>query len=152
MPSQTTHDILVELSVPDFKLAKDFYSKLGFMIVWEEKPKGMNGYLVMQREKSVLCFFCGNEQVYQHPYFKRFPKTTIRGYGVELAIPMNQIDAYYKDVVEKIPKDSIVQPLQMKPWGNKDFRLVDPFGYYLRINEPQQITEPLILGDTSYTG
>ena len=29
----------------------------------------------------------------------------------------------------------IVQPLQLKKWGRRDFRIVDPFGFYLRITE-----------------
>ena len=151
MSSQTLHDVLIELHVPDFETVKDFYSILGFEVCWKEKPKDMNGYLVLKRNQGVLCFFCGNEEVYKHPYFKKFSKDTVRGYGVELSIPVENIDEYYDDLIKKIPSDQIVEPLKMKPWGNKDFRIIDPFGYYLRINEPQQITEPLILGEKSYS-
>lgn len=134
-------DIIIELHVPDFDAIKDFYGKLGFKKVWEYPPKGQSGYLVMKRENSILAFFCGNKKVYNHPFFKRFPKTTIRGYGVEIAIYISDVDinTYYQDILDKLGKKFIVQPLIVKPWGSKDFRLVDPFGYYLCIREAGNI-------------
>lgn len=138
-------DTTIELSVPSFQLAKDFYIKLGFEIVWEEPPKGMNGYLVMKLGSSILCFFCGNEEVYKHPYFKQFSQNTKRGYGVEISIPIENIDEYYKQIITKISEKDIFQPLKEQPWGKKDFRLEDPFGYFLRFNEPWNVLEYLPL-------
>lgn len=134
-------NIILELHVPDFEKVKDFYEKLGFKEVWEYPPKDQTGYLVMQRGDSILAFFCGNKEVYNHSFFKRYPKNTVRGYGVEVAIyiPDIDIDTYYKNVASKIDKTQIAQPLEVKPWGSKDFRLVDPFGYYLCIREPSNI-------------
>lgn len=95
----------------------------------------------MKKDDSILAFFCGNNEVYNHSYFKKFPKDTPRGYGVEVCIYLvgNNIDAYYKDVVQKVSQKYIVTPLQVKPWGSKDFRMIDPFGYYLCIREPGNI-------------
>ena len=137
----STTDLLVELHVPDFKITKMFYKKLGFKIVREKRPRDRNGYLVMQREKSILCFYCGNEQVYNQSYFKTFSKNTKRGYAVEIAIPVDDIDSFYKEIVKKIGKDNIVKPLETKRWGRKDFRIVDPFGFYLRFSEPYNVLE-----------
>ncbi|MBU1323399.1 hypothetical protein KKE48_02815 [Patescibacteria group bacterium] len=137
MKKVASSDVILEFHVPDFDKVKDFYSKLGFEKVWEYPPKDQSGYLVIKRQNSILAFFCGNKEVYNHPFFKRFPKTTIRGYGVEVAIYISDmaIEDYYQQVLEKTGKDSIIQPLELKPWGSKDFRLVDPFGYYLCIRE-----------------
>lgn len=137
-------DVIIELHVPDFEITKDFYSKLGFETVWEYPPKGSSGYLVMRRDKSILAFYCGNEEVYNHEYFKKFPKTTPRGYGVEIAIHIidEDLEKYYSKVIEKIDKKYIVQPLETKPWGTKDFRLIDPFGYYFSIRENDKILIP----------
>jgi len=134
-------DVILELHVPDFNKVKDFYGKLGFEIVWEYPPKDQSGYLVMKRQDSILAFFCGNEKVYHHPFFKQFPKIMVRGYGVEVAIYISDqpIDKYYKQVTKTIDNKYIVQPLEMKPWGSKDFRLTDPFGYYLCIREASNI-------------
>lgn len=134
-------DTTIELSVDSFEKAKDFYSKLDFQVVWEEPPKDQNGYLVMKFNNSILCFFCGNDEVYNHIYFKNFPKNTKRGYGVEISIPVENIDAYYQKISSQLDKKIIYQPLEEKPWGKKDFRIEDPFGYFLRFNEPWNVLE-----------
>jgi lactoylglutathione lyase len=120
-------DVYIELHVPDFKRAIKFYSRLGFKILWRT-----DDYLVMKRKKSVLNFYGGSQKVYSHPYFGRFKKTTKCGYGVEIIIPVDQVERSYKSV-KKFGK--IVQPLKLKKWGRRDFRIVDPFGFYLRITE-----------------
>lgn len=134
-------DIILELHVPDFNNVKDFYGKLGFKKVWEYPAKGQSGYLVMKRKNSILAFFCGNQEVYNHPFFKQFPKTTVKGYGVEISIYISDqlLNKYYEHVLEQIDNQQIVQPLEMKPWGSKDFRIIDPFGYYLCFREPSNI-------------
>lgn len=138
-------DVTIELGVPDFKITKNFYSGLGFEVVWEEPPHGMNGYLVMRLKESILCFFCGNNHVYNHPFFKNFPHNTIRGYGVEISIPVDDIDRYYETVKNKIPQVNMFQSLKQQPWGKKDFRITDPFGYFIRFNEPWNVLEYLPL-------
>lgn len=140
----TTTDTTTELSVPDFAQAKDFYSMLDFKVVWEEPPNKLNGYLVMKLDNSILCFFCGNDYVYEHPYFRQYPKTTKRGYGVEISIPAINIDKYYARVAKRIP-EHVYQPLKLQPWGKKDFRIEDCFGYFLRFNEPWNVLEYLPL-------
>jgi len=50
------------------------------------------------------------------------------------------------DDVEDIYKKAkefakITDELQVQPWGLKDFRMVDSFGYYLRVTEPHNILE-----------
>jgi len=149
-PVQTKHNILIELSVPDFNVAKSFYKIFGFKVAWEEAPKGMNGYLVMKREESVLCFFCGNEQVTNHPYFKKFDPNTKRGFGVEFSIPVDGIEKYWQEVSRQLDAKHIMQPLRLQPWGIKDFRIEDPFGYYFRVNEPTDIISELLLGEKEY--
>ncbi len=120
-------DVYIELHVPDFKKTIEFYSKLGFKLLWRTED-----YLVMKRKRSVLNFYGGNQKVYSHSYFGRFKKNTKRGYGVEIIIPVDRVELFY-DSVRKFAK--IVQPLQLKKWGRRDFRIVDPFGFYLRITE-----------------
>src|SRR5690348_10937876 len=86
----------------------------------------------MERNRSVLNFYGGSEKVYSHSYFGRFKKTTRRGYGVEIIIPVDRVEQFYNRV-RKFAK--VVQPLELKKWGRRDFRIVDPFGFYLRITE-----------------
>ncbi len=128
-----TSDVMLELHVPSFEEAKRFYGDLGFKVVWERKPKNREGFLVMRRDASVLNFYCGNEHVYEHIYFRRFPKNTKRGYAMEIIIPVDDIKKLYKQVVKK-HKDKTTRPLK-KRFTRPDFRMVDPFGFYLRFVE-----------------
>jgi len=104
----------------------------------------------MKRKESVLCFFCGNVQVSDHPYFKKFDPNTKRGFGVEFSIPVDDIDEYWQDVSRQIDLKHVMQPLRLQPWGIKDFRIEDPFGYYFRVNEPTDILSELLLGEKVY--
>jgi lactoylglutathione lyase len=140
----TLSDIIVELHVPDFNITKDFYGKLGFQTVWEYPPHKQSGYLVMRRGNSILAFFCGNNQVYQHAYFKNFPPQTPRGYAVEIRLNITdqKIETYYQHVIKSCGAKVIVEPLTLQPWGSKDFRIIDPFGFYICIREPWNILYP----------
>jgi len=120
-------DVYIELHVPDFRKTVKFYSRLGFKTVWRTED-----YLVMKRKNSVLNFYGGNPKIYSHSYFGQFRKTTKRGYGVEIIIPVEKLASFYTRV-RRFAK--IVQPLKLKKWGRRDFRIVDPFGFYVRITE-----------------
>lgn len=111
----------LELHVPDFGPIKDYYGKLGFEIVWERPAEEDKGYLVMERDSTIICFWPGTEAIYDQTYFKRFPKDTPRGYGVELVIMVDDVESFYAKV--------------------KDFRCADPFGYYLRFTSKHNILD-----------
>jgi len=132
--SDFTSDIMIELHVPSFRITKEFYSKLGFEVVWERNSENPDArYLVMRRDKSILNFFSGSEDVYNHSYFKKFPKTTTRGYAVEIIIPVKNIKDFFEQT-NKIFSENIVRTLSQN-FSHPDFRMVDPFGFYLRFVE-----------------
>lgn len=139
MSAPAKSEIILELHVPDFEKVKDFYGKLGFEIVWEREPDGFKGYLVMKMKDSILCFWAGNSEVYNHPYFKNFPKDSHRGYAVEIVIFIDDIESYYEKV-KKFAK--VIEELQTQPWGDKDFRIEDPFGFYIRFSSPYNTLLP----------
>lgn len=138
MSTPPSNSVLLELHVPDFDKVKDFYGKLGFSVVWERKPEEDKGYLVIRRGDNILCFWSGNETVFDQSYFKYFSKDTKRGYGVEIVIMVDDIDSFYEQTKTFA---NIVGELELKPWGLKDFRIEDPFGYYLRFTEPHNILD-----------
>lgn len=117
-----------EFHVPNFQPIKEFYLSLGFEIARDDDPE----YLVLKKGESVLAFYCGSEKVYEHSYFKQFSKDTPRGYAIEIVVPVDDIDEFYKMFLEKIGSESVVKELEERFWGKRDFRVVDPFGYYLR--------------------
>lgn len=131
--------LLLELHVDDFEPIKQYYTALGFEIAWEKEPEDSKGYLVMQLENNILCFWAGNEKVYKQTYFKRFPKETPRGYGVEIVIQVNDLHGFYEQHKEIL---NVVEPLVLRPWGLEDFRATDPAGFYLRFTTEHDILDP----------
>ncbi|MFA4819374.1 MAG: VOC family protein [Candidatus Aenigmatarchaeota archaeon] len=135
-PKSAQNSTLIELHVPSFEKAKKFYNKLGFKVVWENRPKGVDGYLVMKCNNNILCFWPGNKYVWDHEYFKYWPKNTKRGYAVEIVVMVDDVEKFYERV-RKFSK--VVEELKVQPWGLKDFRIEDPFGFYIRITETHNI-------------
>src|SRR3990167_8726781 len=126
--NESQNSSYIELHVPSFDLVKDYYGKLGFKIVWERKPDEYKGYLVLKLENNVIAFWGGNNLIYSHPFFKKYSEKSPRGYGVEIVLAVSDVESYYEKV-----KDSanVVEDLKLQPWGLKDFRVEDPFGFYL---------------------
>lgn len=135
-----TNRIFIELHVPNFELAKDFYSKLGFEVISDDGVVNGLGYFVMERKGTFINFYGGSERVYDQAYFKQFSKNSPKGFEVELTIPVpaGEIDEYFAFVKKNAPKN-VVQNLINKKDRNltwRDFRVADPFGFYLRFTEP----------------
>ncbi|MFN8015448.1 MAG: hypothetical protein U0R17_02415 [Acidimicrobiia bacterium] len=122
----------IELHVPDFAPVLDFYGKLGFKTVSHKLENEFGDYLVMEREGVTINFWPGSDLAYRQSHFSHFPKDAKRGYGVELIIPVTNIETFYEDAKQFA---NIVGDLKQRHWGAKDFRVVDPFGYYLRFSE-----------------
>ncbi len=141
MKNKINNNLIIELHVPDFKKVKKFYSYLDFKPVHENIPAKQLGYLVLKRKSdlgdTLLNFYGGDDRVYNQSFFKQFPKETRRGYATEITIPVSDINLEYKKVQSAIPK-AIVRGLKELTDVNmkwKDFRMVDPFGYYIRFTE-----------------
>ncbi|MEK7202579.1 MAG: hypothetical protein AAB669_03580 [Patescibacteria group bacterium] len=135
------NNLIIELHVPEFAPVKDFYSKLGFEIISEDVKGEYPGYMVMQRRDplgdTMINFYGDDERVYEQSYFKQFDKNTPRGYAVELTIPVKEVSTLYKEVSHKLG-ESVVQELLAKSDNTrtwKDFRMADPYGYYIRFTE-----------------
>ena len=135
----TNNKLQIELHVDNFDTIEQYYSTMGFLKVWSRKPEGFKGYLVLEMNGNMLCFWAGNENVFKQKYFKQFPKDTPRGYGVEIVIMVPNIEDYY---VAHFDHANIVEPLKLQPWGLKDFRVTDPAGYYLRFTSEHDIHDP----------
>ena len=136
------NNLIIELHVPDFNKIKDFYSKLGFIITMEDEiNENELGYLTMTRKdemgNTMLNFYGGDERVYNQSYFKQFPQNTKRAYASEVTMVVENIESIYNSAITNL-KDYIVKPLRSnEDHGHKwrDFRIEDPFGFYLRFTE-----------------
>lgn len=134
--NNSVNKLQLELHVEDFEQIKQYYTALGFEVNWEREPDGFKGYLVISLNGNTICFWAGNQEVFNQTHFKQFPKETPRGYGVEIVVMVNDIDDFYERVKEMA---NIVEPLTEQPWGLRDFRAVDPAGYYLRFTSEHNI-------------
>lgn len=120
----------VELHVPEFARVKDFYLPLGFRVSREESADP--GYLVLTLGRNELAFWPGSPAVAAHSFFGRFPADTPRGVGVEIVIEVDDVWATYERARGVAP--AVAAP-RLRAWGSRDFRLEDPFGYYLRVTD-----------------
>lgn len=142
MKNPINNNLIIELHVPDFQKVKDFYGKLGFIVTMYDEPNEKEqGYLTMTRKDKVgntmLNFYGSDERVYTQSFFKQFSKETPRGFGVEITIPVSGIEELYQQISMTL-KDNIVREiteLKDHDFKWKDFRMVDPFGFYLRFTE-----------------
>ena len=62
----------------------------------------------------------------------KFPAQTKKGYAVEIVLLEDNVKEFYEKIRDKV---KVVAPLKLKPWGKWDFRIEDPFGFYIRIGE-----------------
>lgn len=120
----------VELHVPDFEIVRGFYGALGFAV--EREERGEDGYLVLRMGPARIAFWPGSGMVASHHYFGGFPADTPRGYGVEVVVAVHDLDALYARAQSA---GCIVRDIGRRPWGLRDFRIADPFGYYIRFTE-----------------
>jgi len=142
MTNKINNNLVLELHVPDFNRVKEFYSHLGFTeTIFEHIPAEQPGYLVLKRRSelgdTILNFYGGDDRVYNQSFFKQFPKETRRGYATEITIPVSDIGLEYKKIKSILPNSIVRELTELRDidvvW--KDFRIVDPFGYYIRITE-----------------
>lgn len=140
--SKVSNNLVLELHIPNFKKARRFYELFGFYELSYDPASGGGsdlGYLVLCRKdllgETHINFYGDKKKVSQHAHFKEFSENTPRGYAVEITIPVSNIDEFWDSVRKRIPKRQIAQPLTLKRWGKKDFRVVDPFGFYVRFTE-----------------
>lgn len=127
------NNLALELHVPDFSKAKEFYFLFGFKELLHDPTSGGGsdmGYLVLLRKDDIgnttINFYGDKEEVSQHSHFRDFPKDTPRGYGVEITIPVSDVDALWENVKGKLSAEQVSQELTIKRWGKKDFRVIDP--------------------------
>lgn len=70
-------------------------------------------------------------------YFQPEITSQRKGIGVEIVLEVDDVEALFEQV--KKSGYPIAEELQQQEWGLRDFRLVDPDGYYLRITSKKII-------------
>ncbi|OGL36629.1 hypothetical protein A3A68_01960 [Candidatus Saccharibacteria bacterium RIFCSPLOWO2_01_FULL_48_13] len=141
-PGVIKNNLVLELHVPDFAPAREFYGLFGFEELTYDPTSGGGsdlGYLVLARKDKVgdtmINFYGDKEEVSNHAHFRDFSADTPRGYEVEITIPVSDVNGLWEGAREELDEKQIAQRLELKRWGRRDFRVVDPYGFYVRFTE-----------------
>lgn len=104
-------DINPKLPMRNKNVTRDFYiNKLGFKVFGSAD---FDGYLMMEKDQIQIHFF----------EFKDLnPK---ENYG-QVYIRTNNIDDFYQTLLDKNTTIHPNGPLEIKPWGQKEFSVLDP--------------------------
>lgn len=140
--NKISNNLILELHVPDFNKARLFYKIFGFeQIMYNPESGGSSDleYMVLERKdklgRTVINFYGNKPKVAEHTHFREFSRNTPRGYAVEITIPVSDVEKLWGSVSKALDASQISQALAMKRWEKKDFRVIDPFGFYLRFTE-----------------
>lgn len=87
---------------------------------------------MMGHGAEVLRFWPGTAAVERHSHFGRSPATTERGYGVEIVLTFDDLEATF-EAARSV--GTILEPIRRRHWGLRDFRVLDPYGFYVRCTE-----------------
>jgi catechol 2,3-dioxygenase-like lactoylglutathione lyase family enzyme len=104
-------DIHPKLPMRNKSLTRDFYlDKLGFQ---EFGSADFEGYLMVQKDQIQIHFF----------EFKDL--NPLENYG-QVYIRTNDIEKWYQKALDSQVNMPVAGHLQTKPWGQKEFSLLDP--------------------------
>jgi len=104
-------DINPKLPMRDKNVTREFYiNKLGFK---ELGSANFDGYLMMEKDQIQIHFFEFKELA---------PKVN---YG-QVYIRTDNIDSFYQSLLNNKTTIHPNGPLEIKPWGQKEFSVLDP--------------------------
>ncbi len=122
-------DFRIELFVSDVETSVGFYEEaLGFRLDRLDAD-----YASLRRGKAVLGLGAMTKLPEDGlgPGFTQARVSDERGAGVEIVLEVEDLD----DALARFEAAGgrLAEPIQRRPWGLRDFRVVDPDGYYIRI-------------------
>ncbi|MBX4936405.1 VOC family protein [Rhizobium binae] len=115
----------LELFVEAPERSLDFYRRaLGFAVQGSASAE----YTMLRNGDALIAVNSRSTLSSDHPL--RMQSGERAGLGVEIVLSVNDIDDAYR-----IAKESgwPISDLVQQTWGLRDFRLIDPDGYYLRV-------------------
>ena len=118
----------LELFVKSVVASRDFYTRV---LEFNEVSYQPDGYSVFRMGDAQIALQAWSQLPDDHPLKPETQQPV--GLGVEIVIEVDDLEADYTRVLKE--QWPIADPLAERPWGSQDFRVIDPNGYYLRINE-----------------
>jgi lactoylglutathione lyase len=120
-----------ELFVDDVERSVAFYAAaLGL-----QPPLGYDpqGYVPVSAGQVRIGLQCRSALSAEH-HFRPAHFAGPRGVGVEIVIEVDDVDAAFARAWDAaVPHGGRVEGLTARHWGQTDFRLIDPDGYYVRV-------------------
>ena len=111
-------DIVPKRPMRNQSITKEFYiSQLGFDLIGD-----YGNYIMLRKESIEIHFFEFKDLIPNENYGQVY-------------IRLNAIDEFYKELLEKNIPIHPNSPLEMKPWGQKEFALLDPDNNLLTFGE-----------------
>jgi lactoylglutathione lyase len=118
----------LELFVEDMAATIAFYTQVLAFEVARHEP---DDYASLRWGNAVLSIGPVAKLPEEGGYFGRDIPSYRRGLGVEIVLEVDDVEEWHARVGAS--GHPILEPLQDRPWGLRDFRIADPDGYYLRI-------------------
>lgn len=118
----------LELFVEDMEASIAFYTQVLAFEVTRHEP---DDYASLRWGNAILGIGPVAKLLKEGGYFGRDISSRRRGLGVEIVLEVDDVEEWHVRV--EASGHPILEPLQDRPWGLRDFRIADPDGYYLRI-------------------
>lgn len=119
----------LELFVQSVSASRDFYTRvLGFAEI-SYQP---DGYSVFRLGDMQIALEAQAHLAPDHPLKPLAGERA--GLGIEIVLEVADLEAAYARV--QAAGWPLADPLVERPWGSRDFRLIDPNGFYIRVNDP----------------
>jgi lactoylglutathione lyase len=116
----------LEFFVQDLSAAHSFYRQvLGF----DEISMSADGYTVLALGQIRIDLQPKTHIAADHP-IQYGPENRV-GLGIEIVLEVDDLDTLHRRVLRT--GWPLADPLQARPWGARDFRLLDPDGRYIRV-------------------
>ncbi|UIJ82614.1 VOC family protein [Rhizobium leguminosarum] len=117
--------LTLELFVETTEKSLDFYQRvLGF----EVQGSASVEYTMLKNGDAVIAINSRSVLSTDHPL--RIDTGQRAGLGVEIVLKVADVEDAYRAAKES---GWPVSDLALQPWGLRDFRLIDPDGYYVRV-------------------
>lgn len=124
------NSLIPELSVSNIETSINFYTSIGFEVVYERKS---DNFCFLQLEENQIMIEQINEHwntgILEYPF----------GRGINISMSISNIDEYYKKIIQKNIR--IFEKLKINKYQvgdvlyeDKEFLILDPDGYLLRFN------------------
>ena len=119
----------IELFADDLERSVDFYTRvLGFARATPAAEAAAD-YCAVRLGTCTIGIGLDEALPGSHPLRSRGRER--RGVGVEIVIEVDDVEAAHRRAVEA--GWPVLTPLSDRPWGLRDFRMLDPDGYYIRV-------------------